>query len=172
MAQKPNTLKIKPVLEPLVEHQEKPFSANLRQAMLDLNVNNAWLARALWGTRTDSRGYEVPRNRDRIGQYLKGTSLPNDANMRRMAEILKCDYEWLAPPERRKAESGEQFSFICTDEDYVRVKINMQMDSATASEINLIVLTYIKRRREDQLERTGNRHGKSGADASNRAASG
>jgi hypothetical protein len=53
------------------------------------------LARAIWGTVKDYRGYDVARNRDRIGHYLAGISYPEADNLKRLAEALGLALEEL-----------------------------------------------------------------------------
>lgn len=55
------------------------------------------LARAIWGSTTDRRGYEVAKNRDRISVYLKGNAIPDPVNMRKLADSLGVKEEDLAP---------------------------------------------------------------------------
>jgi hypothetical protein len=46
------------------------------------------LARAVWGTHTDSRGYEMARNRGRVSQYLAGFSMPEPRTLAKIAEAV------------------------------------------------------------------------------------
>lgn len=54
------------------------------------------LARQVWGSTTDKRGYSVARNRDRISHYLAGTSFPEPQNLGAIAKILDVPVEELA----------------------------------------------------------------------------
>jgi transcriptional regulator with XRE-family HTH domain len=60
------------------------------------NMSPSDLAKLVWGTTKDRRGYTVARNRDRIGHYLAGTSYPDPANLERIAEVLDVPVEELA----------------------------------------------------------------------------
>lgn len=42
----------------------------------------------IWGTTKDKRGYDVARNRDRIGHYLRGNSYPDRENLLKLADAL------------------------------------------------------------------------------------
>lgn len=65
------------------------FADRLMAAMLNAGgVSASELARRVWGTIKDTRGYDVPRNRDRVGHYLRGTSHPNAANLAKIATAL------------------------------------------------------------------------------------
>jgi transcriptional regulator with XRE-family HTH domain len=80
----------------------RPFAEALRAAMLRKDISASDLAREVWGTTRDKRGYEVARNRDRIGHYLNGTSYPEPANLELLAKALDVPVEELAidPAER------------------------------------------------------------------------
>lgn len=82
------------VVEPRPEC--KAFADALRAAMMKANVSASEAARRVWGTTTDNRGYEVARNRDRIGHYLAGTSYPEPENMAKLADALGVPVEELA----------------------------------------------------------------------------
>jgi transcriptional regulator with XRE-family HTH domain len=64
--------------------------------MKKLGMSSSDLARQVWGTTTDKRGYTVARNRDRIGHYLAGTSYPEAENLQRLADALHVPVETLA----------------------------------------------------------------------------
>lgn len=57
------------------------------------------IARRIWGTTKDRRGYDVARNRDRIGHYLSGNSYPEPDNLAKLAEALGVAIEDIAMPE-------------------------------------------------------------------------
>lgn len=62
------------------------------------NVNASEVARRVWGSTKDKRGYDVARNRDRIGHYLSGSSYPEPENLARLAEAVGVTVEELAMP--------------------------------------------------------------------------
>lgn len=64
------------------------FARWLKERMAAAGLNNSDLARQVWGTTKDSRGYHVARNRDRIGHYLVGTSYPNLDTRYKLSEVL------------------------------------------------------------------------------------
>jgi transcriptional regulator with XRE-family HTH domain len=77
------------------------FAATLRAAMRVKGFSKSELARRVWGTTKDTRGYDVARNRDRIGHYLNGTSYPEPDNLVKLAEALGVAPEQLLDPARR-----------------------------------------------------------------------
>lgn len=77
--------------------QSRDFARRLYERMVDKGMNQAALARAVWGTQTDRRGYTVPRNRDRISSYLAGRGMPDPVNLKKIADILGTQPEDLAP---------------------------------------------------------------------------
>lgn len=64
------------------------FAAWLSAKMAERGFNQSELARRIWGTIKDSRGYDVARNRDRIGHYLAGTSYPSLDTRYKLGEVL------------------------------------------------------------------------------------
>lgn len=80
--------------------------------MLERRISASDLARGVWGTMTDPRGYEVARNRDRIGHYLSGKSYPAMENLKKIAKVLGVDVEVLekfqpAPVVREAAAAAQ-----------------------------------------------------------------
>jgi transcriptional regulator with XRE-family HTH domain len=74
------------------------FAAALKAAMARQGLTASQLARLVWGTIKDNRGYDVSRGRDRIGHYLRGTSYPDPANLIRLAAALGVPAATLVPP--------------------------------------------------------------------------
>jgi hypothetical protein len=64
------------------------FAAVLRAAMERLGLNSSEVARRVWGVTKDTRGYEVAKNRDRIGHYLAGASYPEPGNLVKLADVI------------------------------------------------------------------------------------
>jgi hypothetical protein len=64
--------------------------------MLKKNLNASEVARRVWGSTKDKRGYDVARNRDRIGHYLAGTSYPEPENLIKLADVIGVPVEDLA----------------------------------------------------------------------------
>jgi transcriptional regulator with XRE-family HTH domain len=73
--------------------------------MLKQGLSASEVARRVWGSTKDKRGYDVARNRDRIGHYLAGTSYPEPENLQLLADALGLPIEDLAidpaDPDRR-----------------------------------------------------------------------
>lgn len=74
----------------------REFARVLNTKMLEKGLSASDLARMIWGTTTDYRGYKVARNRDRIGNYLAGVSYPNHENLHQIAVALGVDVGDLA----------------------------------------------------------------------------
>jgi hypothetical protein len=72
------------------------FAETLRAAMLKQKLNASEVARRVWGSTKDKRGYDVARNRDRIGHYLAGTSYPEPENLIKLADVIGVPVEDLA----------------------------------------------------------------------------
>ena len=57
--------------------------------MAAFGFNRSDLARRIWGTTKDSRGYQVAQNRDRIGVYLTGRAYPSMKTLWALGEVLE-----------------------------------------------------------------------------------
>lgn len=92
------------------------FANKLRELMLEKRITASELARKVWGTTKDNRGYEVARNRDRIGHYLSGKSYPERENLNKIAKVLGVTFEELAStlpaPVVREARSPKDIELV------------------------------------------------------------
>jgi len=79
------------------------FANKLRNAMAERKMSASDLARAIWGDTTDSRGYKVAKNRDRIGAYLAGTGYPSKETLRKLCEVLGWSMADVPPATRSTA---------------------------------------------------------------------
>lgn len=75
----------------------KKFSRRLYELRTEKGMSMSDLARKIWGTVTDARGYEVPRNKDRISRWERGDQVPERQNLERLAEALETTVDDLAP---------------------------------------------------------------------------
>jgi hypothetical protein len=85
------------------------FAQTLDRAMKKTGQSPSDVARKVWGTVKNKRGYDVARNRDRMSHYLAGTSFPTPDNLVRLAEAVGVSPEDLAldiPPSRGPAAAG------------------------------------------------------------------
>jgi transcriptional regulator with XRE-family HTH domain len=71
----------------------KEFAAWLAAQMAGRGFNRSDLARLIWGTVPDTRGYDVAKNRDRIGAYLRGSSYPSLDTKYELAKVF--DVGWI-----------------------------------------------------------------------------
>ena len=100
--------------------------------------NNSDLARAVWGETTDSKGYIVARNRDRIGVYLKGQGFPEASTLAKIAKVLDTTAEELAPHTAAAEVDGNEFSTNLVG-DCMHVQMNMMLPLPIANEIARLV---------------------------------
>lgn len=104
------------------------FARKLHAAMTKKGFSQSDLARAVWGTVTDKRGYEVAKNRDQVSQYLHGKSLPGPENLQKLANALGVATEDLAPPNPGPLDKGRpavSMTAIAGSPDRVRLTVDM-----------------------------------------------
>ena len=83
----------RPSQEARIEYKE--FAEKVHAAMLKKRMNISDLAREIWGSVVDYRGFTVAKNRDRAGFYLAGKSYPNEANLKLLAKALDLNVDEL-----------------------------------------------------------------------------
>ena len=148
MSRRP-TRKLDPVPGPTkVEQLEmETFARRLHQLMVQKNLSQSDLAKKIWGTRTDKRGYQVARNRDRISVYLKGNTIPDTKSIARIADALGVPAAELAPDITASTVEKENpelaMTVVSGHEDKCHLRVNMLIDLRTAAEV-VALLTKAK----------------------------
>jgi hypothetical protein len=118
--------------------------------MLKQKLNASEVARRVWGSTKDKRGYDVARNRDRIGHYLAGTSYPEPENLQLLADALGLAVEDLAIDRpipivgtgggSRRQPADVHFTMLADQPD----KARMQFDRVISFETGLRILQMLK----------------------------
>lgn len=73
------------------------FARKLHDLMVQKGFSQSDLAKQIWGTTEDSRGYKVAKGRDRISQYVRGEAIPEPRNLQSIAKVLNVEVSELAP---------------------------------------------------------------------------
>lgn len=124
-------------------HEMQNFARRLHELMSAKGLSQSDLAAAIWGRTTDSRGYDVARNRDRISVYLKGLSYPDSKNVKALADALGTTPEELAPDIYAAAVDREHpaisINGVAGSLDKVHVRVDALLPMAAAAEIAAIV---------------------------------
>lgn len=114
------------------------FARRLHDRLTELEMSQSDLAKKIWGTVPDKRGFEVARNRDRISQYVKGRSLPDRENAKKLAKALNCEVEDLVPERPGAADAAHpEVSMVAVAgrNDRVRLIVNKAMSLTLAAAI-------------------------------------
>lgn len=128
-----NTPVVEEATEAPVREDYRAFAEALHEAMNRKRMNASALARAIWGTVKDYRGYDVAKNRDRITFYLQGKSSPRDDTLKEIARVLDVPLEHLES--LRPGVSGPfpaKTSLPTVDSGVKRLRMTMQ-DGATVA---------------------------------------
>ena len=113
------------------------FNERLRQVRENNGLSQSELARAVWGTTTDTRGYTVAKNRDRVSAYEGNRAKPSAKNLTALADVLKIDEADLAPD----IVSGRAFSEptpaieLRVVGDGTFIKVNAKVSAEVALEV-------------------------------------
>lgn len=102
-------------------------------------MSQSELARKIWGTTKDARGYVVAKNRDRISAYENGKSEPSRENLDALASALNTTVEELAPDIVASKIGAEQPSIAMTmikdQADRVHLQVNTITSLSLASQV-------------------------------------
>jgi len=97
------------------------------------------LARKIWGTTKDNRGYIVARNRDRVSAYERGKAQPTHENLTAIAKALGVTVEDLAP-DLLAADMGAEaptigMTMVKNRHDRVHLQVNTITSLEKASQV-------------------------------------
>lgn len=123
--------------------EQDQFARRLHAAMVNKGLSNSDLARAVWGETTDTKGYKVARNRDRIAVYLKGAGMPEAGTLHKLAEVLGVPKEQLAPSVTAAVVDRERPEFAMTmvpgQSGRVHLQMNMLVPLTLAVEVSKLI---------------------------------
>lgn len=129
-------------------HTARELARRLAHLMADQGLSQADLARKIWGSQTDPRGYEVARNRDRISTYLRGVSMPSPENLKQLADALGVTPDDLLPGSGASPvdQASPPVSIeVVAGMGKVYLRVNMTVDMATAMKVAGVLDEYEKR---------------------------
>lgn len=118
------------------------FAERLQRLMSERRISQSDLARMIWNTTKDERGYEVARNRQVIGKYLSGAVRPRMATLRKMAEVLDVSISELDPSSDPVERPGSGIYVEQVDEDNVRLEVRIVVPRTVAREVVTLLSRY------------------------------
>ena len=123
------------------------FARRLHAVMTEKGLRQSDLARAIWGTRKDPKtGYEVAKNRDRISVYLKGMTVPDPVNLKKLADALGVTPEELAPEITRSVVERENpeisVTAVAGQSERVLLRVNKLLPLAAVTEILRVISAH------------------------------
>lgn len=128
----------KPTTRKLVTAQSSAFARRLHHRIHDLGISQSDLARKIWGSATDARGYNVAKNRDRISDYLKGV-VPDRQNLILLAKALDMPPEELFPEAMTSKMDRKnppfELSMIPDDPSRALLLVNMVVPVALGADV-------------------------------------
>jgi len=144
----------------LVRPEYKDFAKKLRDAMHARQLSASDVARAIWGTVPDPRGYPVAKNRDRIGAYLAGTGYPSKETLPKLCEAVGLSVDEL--PVAVRSSGARELASAAAD-----VSFNLLIDHPGLCSLyirtNVSIELGLKIVELVQMEREGRAEGRSSA---------
>lgn len=121
------------------------FPDRLQQLMDARGVTRADLARMVYGTFTDERGYTVAKNRQSIGRYLAGQTMPLKQTARKMADALSVSYTELFPNSNPLERPGSGVKMTpSTKGELAHLEVSLDVPFDTAMEVVRLVAPHAR----------------------------
>lgn len=121
------------------------FATNLRLLREAKGLTKSDLARELFGTETTKEGYQVARNRDRIGVWEAEKAVPRSDAIRQIAEYFKVDFADLAPDIAGASASRQpgavSLRFLEGDPGRAHLHLDLLLPAEVAAQIVQLVST-------------------------------
>lgn len=135
-----------------VVSRDQDFARRLQYHMEHKGMTNSDLARAVWGERTNAKGYREAIGRDNISKYLRGT-IPQPKTLRALAEALGVEVHDLSPEHTKASLDWEPQMYSMRaapgHPDKAHLTVDMIVPSKLAAQI-LAMLTTIQH--EDNVQ--------------------
>lgn len=121
----------------------KRFAVNLTRLREHRGLNKSELAKELFGTETDSRGYTVARNRDRIGSWESAKSRPTPDNLLLLADFFRLDPAVMAPDlvgaDASRAPQAASMRVLEATPDKAHIELNVVLPVTLAAKVMALV---------------------------------
>jgi transcriptional regulator with XRE-family HTH domain len=115
------------------------FARRLHALMMDKGLTQSDVASQIWGKTTNTKGHTVAKGRDRISEYVRGNSVPEPRNLRRLADVLGVTVEQLAPERAGSVldrdDPALKMSAAAGQPGHVHLHINQTVPLGVAAEI-------------------------------------
>lgn len=118
------------------------FAERLQRIMSERRISQSDLARLIWGTMKDERGYTVAKNRQILGKYISGTVEPRLATKRAIAGVLGVPLSALDPNNDPLSRPGSGIYVEKVDKDTARIEVRMVVPREVAHEIVALLSRY------------------------------
>lgn len=118
--------------------RKRRFADNLNKLLIRNGWKQADLARRMFGTTTDTKGFARAQNADAVSQYCAGRSMPEGNRLAHMAEVLGVAVEELTG-EKPSPPTGVRFA-PARDATTGRLVIDQNVSKATAAKIMQLLM--------------------------------
>jgi transcriptional regulator with XRE-family HTH domain len=122
--------------------KDPAFPDRLQRFMDEKRMSRADLARHIWGTMEDERGYTVARNRQTISKYLAGRTEPSDTTVRLMAEALGVGFADLMPNTDPVNRPGSGIVMTAIGSKKYRLDLSLVVPADVATKVIDLISEY------------------------------
>ncbi len=123
-------------------HEAKAFGNRLAAILQERGMKYSDLARLVFGESVDQNGYPVARNRQSIGRYVAGQTMPDKQTRDRIAAVLEVPYADLFPETAPSDRPGSGVVLTQVDRDTSRLTLDVILPTEIALEIIRRVTPY------------------------------
>lgn len=123
-------------------YADPSFPDRLQRFMDDKNLTRADIARSIWGTFHDERGYEVAKNRQVIGRYLQGKAYPSAATRRKLTSAIGVRYSDLFPNDDPTNEPGSGITMTQVSQKESKLDISVIVPHKIAEEVIKLIRPF------------------------------
>lgn len=119
---------------------DETFAQRLQQVMRERGITKSELARRLYGTAVNTRGYEQPRNLQQIRRLLDENSTPQISTVQKVAREIGVPPSALMP--ELKARPGSGIYVEQVDEANSRLEVTITAPTEVVRAAVLILAPY------------------------------
>lgn len=124
--------------------KDPTFPDRLQRLMDKQSLTRADLARRVWGTIVDERGYEVAKGRQLVGKYLSGGTVPSENTKKKLATALNVSFQEIDPKSLASDRPGSGITLTPVGNTQSRLDLSIVLPIEVAGDIIQRLAPYAK----------------------------